>query len=306
MYSIEAMRRALPAWGRPLDVAVVTGGELEPGGIKELELITHAWRTHGGGTIHSCAGLDEAFEAAGESARTWVSAIAADAWMPEANPIGLVVAVFNGFASADDWKDSELVRFYRQLASVPVVRALIGGDDLTPADLAFFDNGLIDLRLPMNSSTHRQDREAWGELAEHVHNLALNRMSASVPGIWNARPEWLTDPAQNRRVATLLRERGICSWEWITSPNRLRCQDADGTVSWLYIQTAGERRHALTNRRPLQRQGNVVAIAPFPPNTMATDQPLIILDADPEPRFIEAHRLSPETSACFAWTDEEA
>ncbi|MGB0713822.1 MAG: hypothetical protein ACPGUC_09710 [Gammaproteobacteria bacterium] len=311
MSPLHTMRLSLPPWGAPLDIAVVTGDVIDAEDIRELDLIRRDWQACGGGVLRGFTTFDQALDAVTESAHDWVSRIAADSGLPAENPLGLVAvlaekAPSDGGGHAPPGTDSPVSGFLRQLARLPVVRALIGGDELTPTDLEFFDTGLIDMRLPLNSATHTQDPTAWRVLADETRNLVFNRMSASVPGIWGARPPWLTDIEQGRKVAELLRERGICSWEWITGPHRLRCVNRTGEVSWLYVQSAGERPTPATgNARPVRKDGNVIHITASPSAPPATDTPRMILGSAHAPRIVEAERLVPEASTCFLWTDSE-
>lgn len=312
MNTITTMRQSLSPWARPLDIVVVTGGGFVANAHTELQLISAAWRQCGGGVVHSRETLEEALALAADSSETWLSAIAADACLPTRNPIGVVAAAsFANNQSTDqtsDWQQSPLASFYRQLARMPVVRVLIGGDDLTPSDLAYFDNGLIDMRMAMNSQTHTQDAAAWAQLAGEVRNLVFNRMTATIPGLWQARPRWLTEPALNRALGAELEQRGICAWEWITSPNRLRCESADGSVSWLYLQSEAERQLARSEQRhhlPDASDAKVISIAPKIREMYDADRAQVLLGDAEKPINLEADWLAEGSGISAAWSDEE-
>lgn len=307
MSSIEYMRHNVAPWGRPLDIAIVTGGKHDPADIAEIQRLTERWRSCGGGKVHSFHTLYEAVEAAHESTQDWLDHLGADTGMPASNPIGFVAAIYAPFAVEDDWENSPLDYFYSDLKPSPVVRALIGGDELMGIDTIFFDNGLIDMRLAMNSVIHVQDKDAWAVLADEIRNLVFNRLTSRVRGLWDARPVWLVAPELNSAVTQVLKERDICNWEWIAAPDRLICVSRSGDTFWLYIQSLDERQALRSATRPRTKAtGNVISILPQTREPYSDSTPLVLIENDGELVALEGQWLTKDSGISFVWSDIEA
>lgn len=299
--TLQYMRQVIAPWGRPLDIALITGTPLADYLRPDLSMLQNQWWACGAGEVHLFEKPDDALAATMDSIENWLSAISADAMLPSTSPIGLIAADYEPFALEDrDMETARLTHLFKQLYKAPVARALVCSEDFAVEAIRYFDAGLIDVCLPWIAPEGLGGQATMDpSLAPQLSNLVFNRMAAKIPGVWNSRPYWLVNADQNAVIAGLLREKSVCSWEWISDPDRLLCKTESGEELWLYLQTAEERRAASMERAPsIGGTGTVQRI-------YSRDETTLVINLGESAVTLDGKRLLPDVDTYYAWSDQE-